>query len=314
MDAKAIFGPAQAEKLLQQAPTFHSNGGYVVVDDFFAPAVAATFRDELVKLRGSGKMRPNCVQFNHRGTSTTVQKPYIHEADLFDDAAFTSSDLPAFHCFYRTGGAALAQSLSSAGYAGGLSCALSGRVVKLQYNDGHGGCFPFHYDNPGLPNRRALTCLVYLNPGWREGDGGELQLQPFLAPAVTIAPMMNRLVVFASDKILHRVLRNHKPRLCFTLWIDGAEVNLQQASSLRLSAQDFEDLPALTKKLRSSPAQRLLARATYAELFEKSLVECMGAGDDLQVLLDQHFTHLDRVRKNAMLQKVVQVLRALRGS
>ena len=38
------------------------------------------------------------------------------------------------------------------------------RTVKLQHNRGGGGCFPLHYDNPGPPSRRALTCILYLNP------------------------------------------------------------------------------------------------------------------------------------------------------
>ena len=50
--------------------------------------------------------------------------------------------------------------------------------------EGGGGCFPLHYDNAGPPSKRRLTCLVYLNPGWADGDGGELQLAPWLRPPV----------------------------------------------------------------------------------------------------------------------------------
>lgn len=51
-----------------------------------------------------------------------------------------------------------------------------------------------HYDNPGPPNKRALTCLLYLNPSWKEGDGGEVCLTPFLQKEKAIAPLLDRLV------------------------------------------------------------------------------------------------------------------------
>lgn len=43
---------------------------------------------------------------------------------------------------------------------------VKGRALKVQRNGGGGACFPFHYDNPGRPNKRRLTCLLYLNPEW----------------------------------------------------------------------------------------------------------------------------------------------------
>lgn len=63
---------------------------------------------------------------------------------------------------------------------------------------GSGGCFPLHYDNPGPPNKRALTCLLYLNPDWKEGDGGEVCLRPFLGKEKAIAPLLDRLVGWSS--------------------------------------------------------------------------------------------------------------------
>ena len=75
-------------------------------------------------------------------------------------------------------------------------------MLKVQFNEGHGGCFPVHYDNPARPNRRKLTALVYLNPEWAEGDGGELELYPFLERSVVITPLMNRLVLFESNLVL----------------------------------------------------------------------------------------------------------------
>jgi Rps23 Pro-64 3,4-dihydroxylase Tpa1-like proline 4-hydroxylase len=63
----------------------------------------------------------------------------------------------------------------------------------------------------------ATTCILYLNPEWVPGDGGELQLVPFLKRPVRIAPKHDRLAVFLSDRVLHRVLPANKERFCLTV-------------------------------------------------------------------------------------------------
>ena len=51
----------------------------------------------------------------------------------------------------------------------GLDESTGGTTIKLQLNKGKGGCFPMHFDNPGPPNQRALTAIMYLNDAWRPG-------------------------------------------------------------------------------------------------------------------------------------------------
>ena len=60
--------------------------------------------------------------------------------------------------------------------------------LKLQYNEGVGGCFPMHYDTTGDRSRRALTLLLYCTDDWRASDGGELRLFPFPYAPVDVAP------------------------------------------------------------------------------------------------------------------------------
>lgn len=48
---------------------------------------------------------------------------------------------------------------------------------------GGGACFRKHIDNTARDGRR-LTVLCYLNPGWREEDGGALRVRlPLHAPS-----------------------------------------------------------------------------------------------------------------------------------
>ena len=98
---------------------------------------------------------------------------------------------------------------------------------------GCGGCkYPRHVDNVSPPSvgggsdYRKLTAILYLNPNWREGDGGELRL--YLKDAggvaaaaaidggsdgnvdryVDLSPVGGRLVLFWSDEVPHEVLEN----------------------------------------------------------------------------------------------------------
>ena len=52
--------------------------------------------------------------------------------------------------------------------------------AKVQVNTGSGGAFPCHFDLPAASDaRRILTALLYLNPDWADGDGGEVEILPF---------------------------------------------------------------------------------------------------------------------------------------
>ena len=53
---------------------------------------------------------------------------------------------------------------------------------------------------------RTLNLIVYLNPGWQEGDGGELELWADGKCAKRIEPLQNRAVIFTTtDQALHGV-------------------------------------------------------------------------------------------------------------
>ena len=63
------------------------------------------------------------------------------------------------------------------------------RCHGCRCNRGSGGCFPLHFDNAGPPSRRRLSILCYFNPSWKPGDGGELELLPWLKSAVVRAAL-----------------------------------------------------------------------------------------------------------------------------
>eukprot|EP00293_Proteomonas_sulcata_P015422 CAMPEP_0184312542 /NCGR_PEP_ID=MMETSP1049-20130417/50660_1 /TAXON_ID=77928 /ORGANISM="Proteomonas sulcata, Strain CCMP704" /LENGTH=215 /DNA_ID=CAMNT_0026628777 /DNA_START=859 /DNA_END=1503 /DNA_ORIENTATION=+ len=175
------------------------------------------------------------------------------------------------------------------------------RTLKVQMNKGNGGCFPLHYDNPGRPNMRKLTCLLYLNSDWKEGDGGELQIVPFLSDPVKIHPLMDRMVIFRSDLLLHKVFPSVAERFCLTIWIDAEQgaVNTDDDVLLKISKSEVEDdLEGLVAKMRISPMQRAVSRAVYRDEYETSLRDCMKGAEGCKEMLQSHQLHIQAVKSN----------------
>ncbi len=188
----------------------------------------------------------------------------------------------------------------------GLTLGTSAKTVKLQYNEGGGGCFPWHYDNPSRPNKRRVTMLVYLNPEWSQGDGGEVVLAPFLGHPVRVAPRHNRAVFFLSDRVLHRVLPSEVPRCCFTIWLDSEHTNSETSVFLKAKHLVADSIPLLC----ATPLQRTLSRAVYAEAYVRSLKECFVSGKSLKLSLALHTAHLKQLLGNVAVASFVDILRA----
>ncbi|GFH56205.1 hypothetical protein CTEN210_12681 [Chaetoceros tenuissimus] len=111
----------------------------------------------------------------------------------------------------------------------GLS--MSSFNAKLAVTSPGGSVYPLHIDNPqGLQANdiRKLTCIIYLNPDYETGDGGELRIVSAVDEKIDIPPDGGRMVLFWSDEIPHEVLPtapnadagdSSKDRYALTLWI-----------------------------------------------------------------------------------------------
>lgn len=77
-------------------------------------------------------------------------------------------------------------------YAGGVSIMAKGDFLNPHIDNSHNGRRT-HY--------RRVNLLYYLNPDWRPGDGGELELwDDRVESAVTIQPRFNRLVLMETHR------------------------------------------------------------------------------------------------------------------
>lgn len=291
--------------------------GYIVLDDCFGHGWANALLDEMKWLHAQHHFKPNKTQFamtqRAGGAAEVVQfvKPNIYEVDLHD--AVLRGKVPELNALFHS--TELLQIFSEHMPEYDLQFSTSGRTLKLQRNAGGGGCFPCHYDNPGRPNARKLTCLLYLNDAWKAGDGGEVQLLPFLKQPVTVAPKMDRMVIFMSDWMLHRVLPSNAERYCLTIWLDGGAraVNTDADTQLRISPNDMADWFGFLERLRKSPVQRLLSRGVYEEEYYESLTQCMQhAQEGFVEMLKSHETHLANLKRNMPLYNFITRLRHVR--
>jgi hypothetical protein len=123
---------------------------------------------------------------------------------------------------------------------------------------------------------------------------------------------MNRLVVFKSNRVLHRVEPSWKVRYCLTIWIDGENTNRPEDVQLRLPKSALSDLDATVCMLKNSPLQRSLSRAVYREEYEKSLNDCMEGAQGWAEMIESHRAHLKQVEGSKLLSDLIEALRQWR--
>jgi SM-20-related protein len=90
-----------------------------------------------------------------------------------------------------------------------------------------GGFYKPHLDRHRDSRERLVTVILYLNPDWKLGDGGELRL--WTTPGdqegefVIVEPKLGTLVCFLSGDYWHEVLPANKSRASITGWYRGRE-------------------------------------------------------------------------------------------
>jgi hypothetical protein len=109
--------------------------------------------------------------------------------------------------------------------------------MQITCYPGDGTRYVKHVDNnDGRKSGRRITCIVYANPGWQPGNGGELRLHVphgsgvggeagvagsarLDALGTDVPPKANRLVLFWSDaRVPHEVLPTCVDRFALSVW------------------------------------------------------------------------------------------------
>lgn len=85
-----------------------------------------------------------------------------------------------------------------------------------------GAFYKAHLDQHAGTRDRIVTVILYLNDGWKTGDGGELKI--WTSPAgregvyEIIEPRMGTMVCFMAEDFWHEVLPATKSRMSITGW------------------------------------------------------------------------------------------------
>jgi len=101
-----------------------------------------------------------------------------------------------------------------------------------------GGFYKKHYDSLKGSKNRLVSTVLYLNPEWQEGDGGELAIYVeenigSAAPEKIIQPKLGTLVAFLSEDIPHEVLPAHKERKSIAGWFRCNSSSADRVDPLR---------------------------------------------------------------------------------
>lgn len=86
-----------------------------------------------------------------------------------------------------------------------------------------GAFYHRHLDQSRHMPHRLVSCLLYLNRGWRPADGGQLRLYHQGPDGTEIStdvlPEHGTLVCFLSDRIAHEVLPTQRARTSLAAWL-----------------------------------------------------------------------------------------------
>jgi len=280
------------------------NQGYAIVDNIFGNEISLQLRNEVKALRNY--MHTNCTHLvSNAGNRSLVPKKDIYEAELIQPETQAIAPMCSLLQHSDSLRKALSPALEKKHSAAAPSPShapatatdhhLSHQAIKLQWNAGDGGCFPMHFDTDAFVDNRVITAIWYQNPKWEPEHGGELRLYPFPSRhPVDISPVLDRMVLFSSKKMVHRVLPSFADRYCFTIWLSASEGSQavspekieQQRAAVKagLGKQVLSDIEAL-RLLEIEELRRHAIKWVYREEWELSLLQSHPEGRERDELV-----------------------------
>lgn len=180
--------------------------GYAIVDGGVPEATVDALFVQLTALADDAMAR------------AAVGRDDVHQLNRFvrtDDTCWLDGDTPA-----------------TRGFLGWMECLRLGinRHLYLGLFDyeahfaryAPGAFYRRHVDAFGdVQRNRVLSTVLYLNPTWRPGDGGEMVLYApgeGRAAVETVQPLYGRLAVFLSERFPHEVLTTRTTRFSIAGW------------------------------------------------------------------------------------------------
>jgi Rps23 Pro-64 3,4-dihydroxylase Tpa1-like proline 4-hydroxylase len=169
-------------------------------------------RQQAINLRKQGRFEQSWSEkIDATGVATRFDKDGVFACEPDGRDYDTAPDLITYMSVVLQ---TLPDLLNAEGPNHGLS--VSSFNAKLAVTSPGGSTYPLHIDNPqglAVGDTRKLTCILYLNPDYKVGDGGELRMlinsdtnSDDDVETIDFTPCGGRLILFWSDEIPHEVL------------------------------------------------------------------------------------------------------------
>ena len=183
--------------------------GWFLRDGLLGPPASIEVHDAVEALATAGRLRPAGLG---RGPAYRVDEAVRGDAITWVTPEEAPPGLAALWASFLS----LRDALNRDAYLG-----LDRVEVQAARYPGGGAGYRRHRDAfpappGGRPNRR-VTAIYYANPVWRPEDGGALRLHVDTG-LVDVAPVLDRLLVFLSERVEHEVLPTRTPRRAVTAW------------------------------------------------------------------------------------------------
>ena len=226
--------------------------GYFTMLNVLPKEIIAAMRDQSVDLRKRGRFEPSWSERIVDGKAVRFDKEGVYACEPDGKDYDAAPDLIAYMSVLLQ---TLPDALNGEALTSDVDLSSAAFNAKLAVTSPGGSVYPLHIDNPqGLAagDTRKLTCIVYLNPRYREGrDGGELRMilgdvgDDDNGAVVDLPPQGGRLLMFWSDEIPHEVLPSapaarredeQLDRYALTVWIPTENVTAIHNESSKFCA------------------------------------------------------------------------------
>jgi SM-20-related protein len=182
-----------------------AENGFAMIGDFLPASTIAMLAADARQRYGAGAFRPAGIG---RGATCAQRSDVRGDRILWlDDADAAPAVRSAMRALSE-----LRAALNAALFLGLFSFEAHYAIYPP------GACYRRHRDRFRDDDRRALSCVLYLNDGWTAADGGALRIYRDDDAPRDILPTAGTLVCFRSDDIEHEVLPATRERLSLTGW------------------------------------------------------------------------------------------------
>ena len=175
-----------------------------IAEDFLSVSLALNLKNNLETLFSNDQLHLAGTGNNTVDRSSSFRSDIIHWLDRKHDNEFENLffDLMDEFIVY----------LNESCYAGIKDYEFHYTLYRV------GSSYKKHLDQFRNNDSRKFSMIMYLNPDWKIGDGGELRIF-HSGHNQDISPTNGKTVFFQSSELEHEVLITNKPRLSITGWL-----------------------------------------------------------------------------------------------